>query len=108
MTIAIARRIGSALNVKSETKIRSLNDALLEYVRLTQQSATTTVPGAVDWSQLNNVPATFAPSAHTHAAEDDIDGTGLGDYADDGAAATGGVAVGGLYRNGSVVQVRVS
>lgn len=32
----------------------------------------------------------------------------LGNYADDAAAATGGVAVGGLYRNGSVLMVRVS
>lgn len=33
---------------------------------------------------------------------------GLGDYADDTAAAAGGVAVNQLYRNGSVVQIRVS
>lgn len=32
----------------------------------------------------------------------------LGDFADDAAAATGGVAVGGLYRNGSVLMVRVA
>ena len=29
-------------------------------------------------------------------------------YANDAAAATGGVAVGQFYRNGSVVQIRVS
>ena len=29
-------------------------------------------------------------------------------YANDAAAATGGVAVGGLYRNGSVIQIRVA
>jgi hypothetical protein len=34
--------------------------------------------------------------------------SGLGDYADDSAAAAGGVPVGGVYRNGSVVRVRVS
>lgn len=33
---------------------------------------------------------------------------GLGDYANDATAAAGGVAIGQLYRNGSVVQVRVS
>ena len=33
--------------------------------------------------------------------------TGLGNYANDAAAAAGGVAVGSLYRNGSVIQVRV-
>jgi hypothetical protein len=32
----------------------------------------------------------------------------LGNYANDAAAASGGVAIGNLYRNGSVVQVRVS
>ena len=32
----------------------------------------------------------------------------LADYADDAAAATGGVAVGDLYRTGSVIKVRVS
>jgi len=34
--------------------------------------------------------------------------SGLGNYANDAAAATGGVPIGGIYRNGSVVQVRVS
>jgi hypothetical protein len=29
-------------------------------------------------------------------------------YANDAAAATGGVAVGQLYRNGSVIQIRIS
>lgn len=33
---------------------------------------------------------------------------GLGDYADDTAAASGGVAVGGLYRNGSILMIRVA
>lgn len=32
----------------------------------------------------------------------------LGNFANDAAAATGGVPVGGLYRNGSAVQVRVT
>lgn len=32
----------------------------------------------------------------------------LGDFADDTAAATGGVAVGSLYRTGSAVKVRVA
>ncbi|MCB4860790.1 hypothetical protein K7W03_14440 [Sphingobium sp. PNB] len=34
--------------------------------------------------------------------------TSLADYADDAAAAAGGVPVGGFYRNGSVVMVRVT
>lgn len=32
----------------------------------------------------------------------------LGNYANDGTAATGGIAVGGLYRNGSVLMIRVA
>jgi hypothetical protein len=32
----------------------------------------------------------------------------LPNYANDGAAATGGVLVGELYRNGSIVMVRVT
>lgn len=32
----------------------------------------------------------------------------LGNYADDAAAATGGVAVGALYRTGSIIKVRVA
>lgn len=32
----------------------------------------------------------------------------LSDYADDTAAASGGVAVGALYRTGSIIKVRVS
>ena len=137
MSIAIARRLAAAIGVKSETSIRAINAALLEYVRLTRQSATIPSSGNIDaaqvisgtfddariaesnvtqhdaaiaaaWANLSGVPATFPPSAHTHAAEDDILGAGLSDFANDGAAASGGVDIGGLYRNGSVVQVRVS
>jgi hypothetical protein len=34
--------------------------------------------------------------------------SGLGNYADDAAAASGGVPVGGMYRNGSHLMVRVA
>lgn len=34
--------------------------------------------------------------------------SGLGDYVNDAAAAAGGVPVGGVYRNGSVLMVRVA
>jgi hypothetical protein len=34
--------------------------------------------------------------------------TNIGNYANDGAAAAGGVPVGGIYRNGSVLNVRVT
>ena len=32
----------------------------------------------------------------------------LGDYINDAAAAAGGIAIGGLYRNGNIVQVRIA
>lgn len=34
--------------------------------------------------------------------------SGIGDYADDAAAASGGVPVGGIYRTGSALKIRVS
>ena len=117
MTIAIARRLGSALGVKSESKIRVINEALLEYVRLTQQSSTTPAPGNIDASQIVSGTLANARIAESNVtqhqaalavAAEKILGVGLSDFANDGAAASGGVAVGGLYRNGSVVQVRVS
>lgn len=40
--------------------------------------------------------------------QDATDYANLGDYANDAAAAAGGVAVGGRYRTGSTVKVRVS
>lgn len=117
MSISIARQIGATLGVKSETQIRTLNRALTEYVRLTQQSPTTTVPGNIAASQV--VSGTFADAriaasnvtqheAALAVAAEKILGAGLGNFANDAAAATGGVPVGGFYRNASVVQVRVS
>lgn len=48
-----------------------------------------------------------APSDST-VTPSKINFTSLGNYANDAAAASGGVAVGGLYRNGSVIQIRVT
>ncbi len=117
MSIGIARRIAHSLGITSETDVRSLNAALTEYVRLTAQAAATTVPGDITASQV--VSGTFgdarvaASNVTQHQAAlailaAQIDGSALGDFADDGAAATGGVDVGELYRNGSVVMVRVA
>ena len=44
MTIEIARRLGKALGIKSESTYRVINQAILEYVRLTQQSEVTPTP----------------------------------------------------------------
>ena len=117
MSIGIARRIASALGIKSETDIRRLNEALLEYVRLTSQSAATALPGNIAASQV--VSGTFADAriAASNVTQHEaaltilaaqIDGTALGNFANDAAAATGGVSVGEFYRNGSIVMVRVA
>jgi hypothetical protein len=37
-----------------------------------------------------------------------VDFSNLPDFADDAAAATGGVEVGALYRTGSVIKVRIA
>lgn len=108
VSIGIARKLARAIGVTSETSIKVIDEALNEYVRLTSQSAVTPLAGTLPWESITDKPSTFAPSAHTHAAEDDIDGTGLADHANDGAAASGGISVGGLYRNGSIVMVRVA
>jgi hypothetical protein len=42
------------------------------------------------------------------ALETATDWAALADYADDTAAAAGGVAIGALYRTGSAVKVRVT
>jgi hypothetical protein len=34
--------------------------------------------------------------------------TGLSDFADDAAASAGGIAIGGAYRTGSIIKVRIA
>lgn len=54
-------------------------------------------------------PRRIAEAINEHAKALDAKDLGsLGDYANDAAAAAGGVVVGGFYRNGSVLMVRVS
>ena len=61
----------------------------------------------VDWPRL--VAQAIKAMDLTLAAVDTRTGfSSLSDYADDTAAASGGVAIGELYRNGSVLMVRVS
>ena len=64
--------------------------------------------GAPEWMQryhlrLVDVLAQVLAQDATNAQ-----GVTLSNYANDTAAAAGGVAVGQLYRNGSVIQVRVT
>lgn len=99
MTIQIAQRIGRALNVRSATRIKELDQALREYVRSVPTGATLPIGGSIDasqvgsgtfadariaqsnvtqheaalsidWLQLDSVPATFTPAAHTHGNAD--------------------------------------
>lgn len=59
----------------------------------------TTVTGLTGCSQVQN--GTITPSDLASFAT-------LGNYVNDAAAAVGGVPVGGLYRNGSILMVRIS
>lgn len=59
-----------------------------------------------DWPRL--VAQKVNPlEGRTKALETATNWAALANYTDDTAAAAGGVPIGGLYRNGSVVQVRV-
>ncbi|HVJ24862.1 MAG TPA: hypothetical protein VM756_13095, partial [Burkholderiales bacterium] len=99
MTIQIAQRIGRALGVRSATRLKELDTALREYVRSVPTGATLPIGGSIgagqvvsgtfadarisqssvtqheaalsiDWLQLDSVPATFTPAAHTHGNAD--------------------------------------
>lgn len=59
-----------------------------------------TFTGAVTFTSTASVSGVFTAASGVKFT--------LSDFADDTAAASGGIAVGQLYRNGSVVQVRVS
>ena len=67
-----------------------------------------------DWPRLVKdtvnalVRAVTGAEANITALQTETDWSALADYADDAAAASGGVAVGKLYRTGSIIKVRVS
>ncbi len=70
MSIGIARRIGKALGIKSETSIRALNEGLLEYVRLTQQSPATPTSGPISPNPKIFVVTTITTTSATMVAQD--------------------------------------
>lgn len=99
MTIAIAKRLGQALNIRSGSRIKTIDDCMRAYGRAVAQSPTVPLTGSIDasqvisgtfadglisqssvtqheaalnidWLQLTGVPATFPPSAHNHNASD--------------------------------------
>jgi hypothetical protein len=61
-----------------------------------------------DWAQRYNLRVMDALNATATVDLANAASVTLGNYANDAAAATGGVLVGGLYRNGSTIQVRVT
>jgi hypothetical protein len=68
-----------------------------------QSTATLSVGGTMSRRiRFNNVFNNPTTGGGTSLVQD------LRDYADDTAAAAGGIPVGGLYRNGSVIQVRIT
>lgn len=58
MSLELARKIGQALDVRSQSKLRAIDLALRAYVRLTPQSPTTPMNGTIDAAQV--VSGTFA------------------------------------------------
>ena len=107
MSGSVARRLGQALAIRSGTRQKVIEQSIKQYVRETAQNPITPISGSFDASQV--VSGTFAATRiPTLDAAAKLDGTALGNYANDAAAAAGGVAVGGFYRNGSVVMVRVT
>ena len=77
------------------------------------------VPGPITPAAAGDVTAAQAAADAAQADADALDlrvddleaatnWSALADYADDTAAASGGVAIGNLYRTGSVVKVRVA
>jgi len=63
---------------------------------------------APDWALRYNLTLKRAFAASLAADLSNVSGVVLSNYANDTAAAAGGVAIGGLYRNGSVLSVRVT
>jgi hypothetical protein len=80
-----------------------------------QQDSAYIVDGGTFWNVVyNNASALQVNSTQVMVngvkllATGKVQFTGLGNYASDAAAATGGVAVGGLYHNAGAVRVRLT
>lgn len=117
MTSQVTQRLGQALSIRSGTKLRVIENSITEIIRQTPQSPGTPMTGSIDTSQV--ISGTFANAriaasnvtqhqAALSLAATQIHGAHtLGNYANDAVAAAGGVIVGDLYRNGSILMVRV-
>ena len=70
-------------------------------------SGSTTVTGSIN--SLGGFTGSLLGTATTASFFDVVNYVStLGEYADDAAAATGGVPVGGLYKNGNFIQIRIA
>ncbi len=75
---------------------------------VTAQTASYVNAANVDGTVTNAATASYVTTAQTASFFDVVNYVaGLGEYADDAAAATGGVPVGGLYKNGNFIQIRI-
>lgn len=61
MAANVSKRLGQALKINSQSRLKQLTDGIVELIRLTPQARTTAVTGSVDWSQLTNIPIAAAP-----------------------------------------------
>jgi hypothetical protein len=61
-----------------------------------------------DWAQRYNLRVQDALNSTATVDLANAANVSFGNYANDTAAAAAGIAIGGLYRNGSTIQVRVT
>lgn len=52
MTLELAQRLGRALDVRSQSRVRVIDEAIKQYVRLTAQSPTVPMTGTIDAAQV--------------------------------------------------------
>jgi hypothetical protein len=98
----------------------NITNSLAARTRVSASSAVHICNGAADHLQLSDAANSNAWGINIEASGDmrllRVAGTGryrlslaaVSDYADDTAAAAGGVAVGAVYRTGSVLKMRVT
>lgn len=92
---------GSTLTIRTSSKIPTVNG---DFTLLLTLAGNTAV--AVPLTGVLATQANIETLANKTLAAPSL--TGLGDYADDAAAASGGVPVKGVYRTGSTLKVRVA
>lgn len=91
MSRELARRLASALNVRSGSAVTAIDDVLRAYVRLTPQAGSIEVSGSIAWNNVTGKPVVFpadpalpvslaavvSPAALAAGSTDDYDPTGL-------------------------------